>query len=176
MLSALLTAVMIVVATLMTGCGGGGTPAGAVSETAPAKDAQAPQTLTPASAMVNEWIEMIDEAGFCDYAQLGREMLQQGRVIIVSPTTLGDNFNAFAHINTREIWLNTPLFERYPDVLDQATIFLHELIHIHSGEATHNGPWWSHQDEFRVYYRNLETHANAQFECEFCATEICMRE
>jgi hypothetical protein len=51
------------------------------------------------------------------------------------------------------------MFERYPTMLDQATIFLHELIHIRSGEVTHLGPWWVAQDQFRVYYRDLATAA-----------------
>ncbi len=100
---------------------------------------------------------MIDEAGLTEYADLGRELLAQGKVRIVSPPELSEPFNAFAWLNTREIWINTPMFERYPDVLDQATIFLHELIHIHSGECTHVGPWWSAQSEFRAYFRDLES-------------------
>jgi hypothetical protein len=115
--------------------------------------------MTPTATVVKEWIAMIDEAGMTDYAQLGRELLAQDQVRIVSPPELAPDFNAFAYINTREIHLNTPMFERYPDVLDQATIFLHELIHISSGECTHSGPWWSAQSEFRTYYRDLETSA-----------------
>jgi hypothetical protein len=111
--------------------------------------------------MVEEWIAMIEDAGMAEYAELGRELLAQGRVRIVSPPLLDAGFNAFAHINTREVWINTPMFDRYPDTLDRATIFLHELIHIRSGEITHNGPWWSAQDRFRVYYRDLQTSAVA---------------
>jgi hypothetical protein len=95
---------------------------------------------------------MIEEAGFADYARLGSEMVASGRVKMVSPPELGENFNAFAFVDTDEIWINRPMFDRYPDVVDQATIFLHELIHIKSGECTHNGPWWSAQGEFHAYW------------------------
>lgn len=145
----------------LAGCGGaeqaitGGV--GAIpSETSPTPDA-----MTPTAAVANEWIEMIDDAGMTEYAQLGRELLAQGRVRVVSPPRLDVSFNAFAYINTREILINTPMFERYPDLLDQATIFLHELIHIRSGELTHSGPWWSAQSEFRAHYQGLEATALA---------------
>jgi hypothetical protein len=145
----------------LAGCGGASKP---IDESSGATRAETPRTsgpMTPTSAVANEWIEMIEDAGMPEYAQLGRELLEQGRVRIVSPPTLEWRFNAFAHINTRQVWINTPMFERYPDMLDHATIFLHELIHIRSGEITHNGPWWSTQSEFRVYYRDLETSALA---------------
>ncbi len=141
----------------LAGCGGASPPVKDGSETTPTEPSRTPDTTTHTAQVTNEWIDMIDQAGMADYAQLGRDLLAQNRVKIVSPPTLGERFNAFAHINTREVWINTPMFERYPDVLDQATIFLHELIHIHSGEMTHNGPWWSVQNEFRVYYAQLET-------------------
>ncbi|MGI5819792.1 MAG: hypothetical protein ACOX9R_17040 [Armatimonadota bacterium] len=148
---------LLLTATGLTGCGGAIHPA----EGRPI-EAATPDAMTPTAVMVNEWIEMIETAGMTEYAQLGRELLAQGRVRIVSPPALDAGFNAFAHINTREIWINTPMFDRYPEVLDRATIFLHELIHIRSGEITHNGPWWSAQNEFRVYYHNLQTSAAAR--------------
>ncbi|HCA47808.1 MAG TPA: hypothetical protein DEP45_10775 [Armatimonadetes bacterium] len=109
------------------------------------------------AALVADWIDMIDSAGLSEYAQLGRELLAQGKVSMVSPPMLDADYNAFAHVNTREVWINRPMFERYPTMLDQATIFLHELIHIHSGEVTHFGPWWIAQDQFRVYYSTQGT-------------------
>ena len=107
---------------------------------------------------------MIEEAGFADYAELGSELLAAGRVRIVSPPELDEDFNAYAFINTREIWINEPMFARYPDVVSQATIFLHELIHIQSGECTHSGPWWSAQSEFYTYWHNQQTTAVAALE------------
>jgi hypothetical protein len=109
---------------------------------------------------------MIAQAGFADYAALGSELLAAGRVSIVSPPDLDENFNAYAFINTREVWINEPMFTRYPDVVDQATIFLHELIHIRSGECTHSGPWWSAQSEFYTYWRNQESTAVAALESD----------
>ncbi|MGC9319601.1 MAG: hypothetical protein ACP5KN_16340 [Armatimonadota bacterium] len=106
---------------------------------------------------------MIEEAGFPEYAELGRELLADGQVKLVSPPTLEAGFNAFAWIDAREIWINEPMFERYPDVVDQATIFLHELIHIKSGECTHLGPWWSAQSEFHSYWTNRQTTQSQAF-------------
>lgn len=161
--------VVLLTGTLLVGCGGDGQFTDMNIGSAPAGPDPSP-TVSPATAQVNEWIDMIEEAGLTEYAQLGRELLAQGKVRIVSPPTLDAGFNAFAWIDIREIWLNTPMFERYPDVLDQATIFLHELIHIRSGECTHRGPWWSAQDEFRVYYRDTSTTALA-----FDATDSSIR-
>ncbi len=83
---------------------------------------------------------MIEEAGFADYAKLGSDMNAAGRVRLVSPPSLGENFNAYAFINTREIWINRPMFARYPTVVEQA-----------------NGPWWSAQSEFYQYWTASET-------------------
>jgi hypothetical protein len=103
---------------------------------------------------VREWLDMIDEAGLSDHADLGRTMLAEGRIEFVTPPTpLPSEFNAWADLREpRRVLLNEPLWERYPDTLDRATILLHELIHIRSGEQTHRGPWWSAQTEFRRYW------------------------
>jgi hypothetical protein len=105
-------------------------------------------------AQVREWLDMIDEAGLSDHADLGRTMLAEGRIEFVTPPTpLPSEFNAWADLREpRRVLLNEPLWERYPDTLDRATILLHELIHIRSGEQTHRGPWWSAQTEFRRYW------------------------
>jgi hypothetical protein len=127
------------------GCGGGGsTETG--STTFPA---DLPNYHTP-----EEWIAQFDAAGLQDYAYLGRRLVQEGKVVVVSPPTLDASFNAFAWTSEREIWINAPMFSRYPRVQHQATIFLHELIHINSGVSTHMGPWWSVQDEFAKYVQD----------------------
>lgn len=147
---------MLISASLMVGCGG------AASDVAPIEDSAGehqPSAVMQPAAVAEDWADMIEEAGLDEYAELGRRMLHQGRVRFVEPPELEQHFNAFAWINRREIWINEPMFERYPDVLDQATIFLHELIHIKSGECTHNGPWWSAQSEFYGYFTDQETSA-----------------
>ncbi|NLE61254.1 MAG: hypothetical protein GX616_23135, partial [Planctomycetes bacterium] len=134
-----------------TGCAGGG--AGAVVNT-PATNNE----IDPASSFnPAAWIDLIEAAGaqnpaFYEYAELGRQLVARDKVVLVSPPTLGAGFNAFAWIEEREIWINEPMFTRYPSVIDQATIFLHEMIHIMTGEVTHAGPAWSLQDEFAMFY------------------------
>ncbi len=150
---------MLLAGIYLAGCGGAGVPINEGGVTTPSEPTRTPSSTSTINTLAGEWIDMIDAAGMTEYAQLGRELLAQGDVRIVSPPELDARFNAFAHINTREVWINTPMFQRYPDVLDRATIFLHELIHIRSGEVTHGGPWWSAQNEFRAYYRDLETSA-----------------
>lgn len=134
---------------LLGGCGG--------AAVVPAQESATPAQPSHRSDIPNyhapsEWVEMIAAAGLAEYAALGRRMLDEGRVRIVAPPSLDANYNAFAWLDSNEIWINEPMFERYPDVLDQATIFLHELIHIKSTEQTHLGPWWSAQSEFRARY------------------------
>ena len=148
--------------TLMTGCGGAATGA----TTSPASP-PASQTRTmdiPNYHAPSEWVSMIAQAGFTEYAQLGSSLIARGRVSIVSPPTLPESFNAYAFIYDSEIWINEPMFARYPDVLSQATIFLHELIHIHSQEASHEGPWWSAQNEFYTYWANQQPTSIAALE------------
>ena len=143
---------------MLTGCGGGS--AGAMTAPAAPPASQTTGSDIPNYNPPSTWISMIEEAGFADYARLGSEMVASGRVKMVSPPELGENFNAFAYVDTKEIWINRPLFDRYPDVVDQATIFLHELIHIKSGELTHNGPWWSAQGEFHAYWTDRQSGAS----------------
>ena len=161
----LLGALLLAAATcssLLTGCGGA--TAGATTTPAAPPASQTRAVDIPNFHQPSEWVSMIAEAGFADYAALGSELLAAGRVEIVSPPELDEDFNAYAFINTREIWINEPMFTRYPDVVDQATIFLHELIHIQSGECTHSGPWWSAQSEFYTYWHNQQTTAVAALE------------
>lgn len=148
--------VVLLAATQLSGCGGASSETIDDGRTAPGRVPDAPPAPRSTTAVANEWIDMIEEAGLTEYAELGREILRTGSLRIVSPATLNADFNAFAHINTREIWISTLMFERYPSDLDQATIFLHELIHIKSGEITHLGPWWSAQSAFRAFYRDRE--------------------
>lgn len=134
---------------LLAGCGGGSAlPPAQLNPAAP----QRPAWDVPNYHAPDQWIEMIAQAGLSRYAALGSDLVSQGRVRLVAPPTLDANYNAFAWLDSGEIWINRPMFERYPDVLDQATIFLHELIHIDSTEQTHLGPWWSAQSEFRAYF------------------------
>lgn len=136
-------------ALVISGCGGG-TMAPAQYPAPPTQTSSRPDI--PNYHAPTEWIEMIATAGLGEYAELGRTMLAEGRVRIVAPPVLDANYNAFAWLDANEIWINEPMFARYPDVLDQATIFLHELIHVKSTEQTHFGPWWSALSEFRAYY------------------------
>jgi len=100
----------------------------------------------------SRWIELIAQAGLQSYADLGSQVDAARKVILVSPPTLDQTFNAFTWINEGEIWINSPLFARYPDVVDQGEIFLHELIHLSSGETSHEGPWWSDLTVYRDYW------------------------
>lgn len=131
----------------LTGCGGGGAGVSASGggDTFPAN---LPNYHTP-----EQWIALIETAGFQDYADLGRQLVREGKVTVVTPPTLDAQFNAYSWISDKEIWINAPMFTRYPDITQQATIFLHELIHIRSAESTHTGPWWSVQDQFAVYWQ-----------------------
>ncbi|MFP4250940.1 MAG: hypothetical protein ACLFU7_14865 [Armatimonadota bacterium] len=156
---AVVTCAVLLAGIYLTGCGGADLSMGEEEVTTPSEPTRTPSGTSTINALADDWIDMIEAAGMGEYAQLGRELLARGNVRIVSPPELDARFNAFAHINTREIWINTPMLQRYPDVLDRATIFLHELIHIRSGEVTHGGPWWSAQSEFRAYYRDLESSA-----------------
>ena len=104
------------------------------------------------NAEVETWCDMIEEACLSDLAALGRRLHAQGRVRFVRPPYLDTEFNAFADVRAGEVWINEPMWSRYPDRLDRATILLHELIHLHSGELSHYGPWWAAQEMFRQYW------------------------
>ena len=136
----------IVATVALTGCGGGGT--------GDSPGPLAPQSNLPNYHSPEEWIALIETAGLMDYANLGRELLSEQRVKLVAPPLLDEQFNAYSWIADREIWINTPMFARYPGIVEQATIFLHELIHISSMQSTHTGPAWAAQDQFAVYWRN----------------------
>lgn len=138
---AIVTGVVVIFS--ISGCGGGATGGTLAS------DASLPNYHSP-----EEWISLIDQAGLTEYAALGRELSAQGRIRLVSPPLLDARFNAFSFLTDREVWINTPLFTRYPSLVDQTTIFLHELIHIAHNEASHNGSWWSAQDQFTNYWRD----------------------
>jgi hypothetical protein len=152
-----LVLVICLTVVVLAGCGGGGGEAPAASRahgSSPGYPAEIPNFHSP-----EQWIELIDDAGsvnsaFYEYADLGRRLLADGAVKFVSPPTLGEQFNAFCWIDTEEIWINEPMFARYPDVVEQASIFLHEMIHIKTGEVTHDGPCWSLPNEFESYCRN----------------------
>lgn len=130
---------------LLTGCHDRREP---VTPTKPQPPSQAEQRR----AEVQTWCDMIEEACLSDLAALGRRMHAQGRVRFVRPPLLDAEWNAFADVRAGEVLINEPLWSRYPDTLDRATIFLHELIHIRSGEMSHYGPWWAAQEMFRQYW------------------------
>lgn len=132
----------------VTGCGGGG---GVGLSGGSVNPPGGPANLANYQALV-QWASLIEQAGLPEYAALGRQLSSGGKAIFVSPPTLGETFNAFSWIAQKEIWINSPLFSRYPKATDQAEIFLHELIHLKSGEASHVGPWWSALDEYRQYW------------------------
>jgi hypothetical protein len=111
-----------------------------------------PSQLELRRTEVVEWLNMMEEAGLKEYAELGRTMLSSSKIIFVRPPYLDAEFNAWADIGERRILINEPMWSRYPERLDRATILLHELIHVHSKEITHAGPWWSAQDDFRKYW------------------------
>ena len=98
------------------------------------------------------YANLIRIAGFEKYAQISEDIIDKQGVILVQPPTLPENYNAYAFIPKRSIWLNTPMFVRYPTIQEQAAIFLHELVHIASQEQTHNGLWWADVDKFEKYW------------------------
>ncbi len=130
---------------VLSGCGGG------VTAGLPHEDATFPANL-PNYHAPEEWIALLEQAGLREYAALARELVRDDKVIVVTPAQLDGQVNSFAWITEREIWINAPMFSRYPDIGHQATIFLHELIHIQSGEASHEGAWWAIQDQFAVWW------------------------
>lgn len=138
-----LLAALAVVMMLVAGCGGGGGTT--------ATETGFPASLTNYHSPA-QWCELIETAGLEKYAELGRKLEREGKIKFVKPPTLDAGYNAFSWIDEGEIWINSPLFANYPQIRDQAEIFLHELIHIDSGEATHEGPWWSAQAQFRAYF------------------------
>ena len=101
---------------------------------------------------MEELLHLIEMAGIDDYAAFGRSLLRAGKVKIVSPPDLPENYNAYAWIREGEIWINTPMFQRYPNIIDQATIFLHEMVHIKWNIVTHEGPMWHVLSDFRRFY------------------------
>lgn len=134
----------------LAGCGGGGE---GLTDSVSSGKSTFPANL-PNYHTFDEWLALIRVAGFSEYADLGAQLVSEGKVTVVMPPTLDASFNSYAWISQREIWINSPMFSRYPDIVHQATIFLHELIHIKSGESTHTGAWWSAQDQFATYWRN----------------------
>ncbi len=112
-----------------------------------------PSIAEQRDAEVGVWCDMIERAGLSDLAALGRRLHAQGRVRFVRPPLLDAEWNAFADLQGNEVLINEPLWGRYPARIDRATIFLHELIHIDSGEMSHYGPWWAAQEMFRQYWR-----------------------
>lgn len=110
-----------------------------------------PLTTMEQKLLVDEYIKIIKKAGFPDYADLAADMQRKRKIIFVRPPGLTEEFNAWADIQTKEIWLNKPMFDRYPHIAHQTTIFFHELIHIKSTELTHFGPWWKDQDVFAMW-------------------------
>ena len=128
-----------------------------------------PMNVAQRKLLIQEYNDMINRAGLIKYAELGQKMQREGRVKFVVPPRLDSRFNAYANIGAGEIWLNKPMYDRYPRITHQATIFLHELIHIDSKEMTHRGEWWSAQDEFAVWcnenydYEEISTQSLRQF-------------
>lgn len=104
------------------------------------------------SPHVRVWCDMIAQAGLPDYAAEGKELLRQRDIYLVSPPRLDARYNAFTWFPEAVIWINTPMFDRYPRIADQAEIFLHELIHVRSQEMSHSGPWWSALTTYRSYW------------------------
>ena len=140
----LLSVLVTVLSLTFAGCGGGGGDTGSGGgNTFPAS---LPNYHAP-----SEWIALLEAAGLQEYADLGNQLIRDGKVKVVMPPTLDAQFNAFSWITDREIWINAPMFSRYPNAGLQATIFLHEMIHIKSGESSHAGPWWAVQDQFAAY-------------------------
>lgn len=94
------------------------------------------------------YTQMIRSAGFYKEADKGLNMIANNKIFFVTPPELPYKFNAWTDFVRKEITLNKPMYDRYPKITHQATIFFHELIHMNTGEVSHNGPWWSKQDEF----------------------------
>jgi len=132
----------------LTGCGGGGT-----TDTASTGGTMFPSSI-PDVHQPEEWVSLIDAAGFPEYAALGRQLIANRTILLVSPPTLPENYNAYAFIPERRVWINSPMFTRYPNIVQQAAIFLHEMVHIKTGESTHNGEWWAIPDQFEAYWRS----------------------
>jgi hypothetical protein len=139
---------LIVTGFALAGCGGGG-GTGATDPGGIIFPANVPNVHQP-----DEWIALIEAAGFQEYADLARELLTQRKIRFVRPPTLMSNYNAYAFVPERMIWINEPLFERYPDIVQQAAIFLHEMVHVSSGELSHVGPWWKTTDDFEAYWQS----------------------
>ncbi len=81
-------------------------------------------------------IDTIAEVGMTDWADYGRDLQRRGRIRVVTTDELDPKFNAFAFIDKECIWYSEIAFERY-DHVDQAEILLHEMVHLRTGEITH---------------------------------------
>lgn len=138
---------LLVTGCVLTGCGGGG-GTGAADSGGTIFPANVPNVHQP-----EEWIALIEAAGLKDYADLGRELISLRKIRFVRPPTLMSDYNAYAFVPEHLIWINEPLFDRYPDIVQQAAIFLHEMVHISSGELSHVGPWWGITDDFEAYWQ-----------------------
>ena len=106
---------------------------------------------------VEVWIGMIEEAGLTEYSEIGWELWKAGRIQFVRPPYLSEEFNAWADFHyPYTILINEPMWTRYPERLDRASILLHELVHIRTLEMTHYCPYWTDVARFREYWLNRE--------------------
>lgn len=88
------------------------------------------------SREVNVLLSIISDAGMVDWAAFGKRLQANGRIRVVDETVLPPEFNAYSFVRERVIWINGVMFQRY-DKIEQAEILLHELVHIKTGELTH---------------------------------------
>jgi hypothetical protein len=144
-----------------------------ISEPEPTPEPPPPPNITdmtpsfPTNARQEEellmtYTQMIRSAGFFEYSDIALNMIGNNKIHFVVPPELDSRFNAWADLGRKEILLNKPMYDRYPLITHQATIFFHELIHINTGEITHNGPWWRDQDKFAEWCKETYPQISTQ--------------
>lgn len=84
-----------------------------------------------------QMLDVIELVRMTDYSDFGRGLYDRGRIRLVTTVELDQQFNAFSWISEQCIWYSEVTFVRYPRLVDQSEILLHELAHLKTGEQTH---------------------------------------
>jgi len=84
-----------------------------------------------------QMLDVIELVRMTDYSDFGRGLYDRGRIRLVTTVELDQQFNAFSWISEQCIWYSEVTFVRYPCLVDQSEILLHELAHLKTGEQTH---------------------------------------
>jgi len=84
-----------------------------------------------------QMLDLIAGLGMTNWADFGRGLNQSGRIRLVTTVELDPEFNAFSWLDQQCIWYSEIAFVRYPRLVDQSEILLHELVHVKTGDMSH---------------------------------------